>query len=115
MNRTRYIVRGVLILLTALMLLYLNRKTDHNIGLVAKFRFETLDNVTADSFDAKYKLELLDNAITKFSGQVLEDTEHVRKGVQYLIGLVGLLVLAELGFAIATKRRTDKQTNITTD
>ena len=108
MNRTHYILRGILLLLTILLLVYLNRKTDDNIGLIAKFKFETLNNIKGDSLDTNYKFDLLDNEATGFSGQILEDTSHVREAVLYLIGVVGLLIAAELGFFITERRRTTK-------
>ena len=104
MNRTKYIIRGTLLLLIVLLLINLYRKTDSNIARIAKFKIDTFNKINTDSLDTEHKLDLLVNETTKFNKQLNEDTPHIKEAVRYLFGVVGLLIAAELGFYI-TKRR----------
>ena len=83
-------------------------KTEKSIGLITKFKFETLERIKTDSLDTTYKLDLLDNITDKFSGQILENSSHVREAIQYLIGVIGLYVAIELVFFII-KIKSDRQ------
>ena len=105
MNLTRTILRILLLLLTVLILFYLNIKTEDNIELIAEFKFKTLEHIKTGSLDIEHKLDLLDNETTRFSGQIIEDTSKVREAIIYLIGMVGLLIAVEITFSIAEKRR----------
>ena len=105
MTRTKYILRATLLLLTISLLVNLFRKTDDHIGVIAKFKLETLDKIKADSLNAKHKFDLLVNETTKFSRQMDEDTPHIKEAVAYLIGIVVLFIAVELGFSIAERRR----------
>lgn len=95
-------------MLTGLILIYLSIKTMDNVELVREFRYQTLDTIKADSSDKRHKFDLLDNETTKFSGRILEDTSHVREAVNYLIGLMGLFIIIEFSFLIATVKSADK-------
>ena len=105
MNRTRYIFRVVFFLLTILLLVSLNRKTDDNTRTIAEFKFKMIEKIRTDSLDSKHKLDLLLNETTKF----IDDSSHVREGIHYLVGLVGLWVAIELGFLILEKRNYGRQ------
>ena len=106
MNRTKYILRGTLLLLIVLLLINLYRKTDDNIARIAKFKIETLNKIKTDSLDTEHKFDLLVNETTKFNKQFIEDSPHVKDGIRYLIGAVGLLIAVELGFFFKEGRRT---------
>ena len=105
MNRARYIFRAVFFLLTVLLLVSLSRKTDDNTRTIAEFKFKMIEKVLTDSLNSKHKLELLLNETTKF----IDDSSHVREGIRYLMGLLGLLVAIELGFLILEKRNSGRQ------
>ena len=105
MNLARYIFRVVFFLLTVLLLVNLNRKTNDNVGTIAEFKFKMIEKLRTDSLDSKHKLDLLLNETTKF----IDDSSHVREGIHYLIGLLGLWVAIELGFLILEKRNYGRQ------
>ena len=111
MRLTRTAIRGLSLILTVLILVYLNIKTKENLGLIAKFKYETLDTIKADSLDTEQKLSLLGNETTRFSGQILEDTSHVREGVHFLMGVIGLLIVSEFGLFVFKRRRRTDQTH----
>jgi hypothetical protein len=106
MNRTKYILRGTLLLLIVFMLINLYRATEDNLARIAKFKFETLNKVRTDSLDTEHKFDFLVNEATKFNKQFIEDSPHVRDGFRYLFGAVGLLIAIELGFFITERKRT---------
>ncbi len=106
MNRTKYILRGVLLLLVVLLLINLYRKTDSNLARIAKFKLDTFNNVKADSLDTEHKFDLLVDETTKFNKQLNEDSPQIREALRYLFGAVGLLIAAELGFFISKGKRT---------
>ena len=105
MNRTKYILRGTLLLLIALMVINLYRKTDDNIARIARFKFEAINKIKNDSLDAAQKFDSLVAETTKFNKQFIEDAPAVKDGLRYLIGVVGLLIAVELGFFITERRR----------
>lgn len=104
MKWTRYIFRAVFFLLTVLLLLFLNRKTNDNVATIAEFKFDRLEKFRTDSLDSKYKLRLLMVETTKFSGLMIDESLIVREMIHYLIGLLGLFVAIELGFLVLAKR-----------
>jgi len=106
MNRTKYILRGSLLLLIILLLINLYRKSEDNITRIAKFKFEALNKIKTDSLDAEHKIDLLINETKKFDKQFIESSPRVRNGIRYLIGVVGLLIAFEFGFFIVERRRT---------
>jgi hypothetical protein len=106
MNRTKYILRGTLLILIVLLLIYLNGKTDDNIRRIAKFKLETFNKIKADSLDSEDKFDLLVNETTKFTERIAQDSPHIRDGVRYLIGVVVLLIVIELGFLIAKRDKS---------
>jgi len=106
MNRTKYIIRGTLLLLIVLMVINLYRKTDDNLASIAKFKVETLNKIKSDSLDTEQKFDLLVNETTKFNKQFIEDSPRVKDGLRYLMGVVGLLIAVELGFIITERRRS---------
>jgi hypothetical protein len=99
MNKTRYIIRIVFIFLTVFLLVYLNRKTDDNTESIAEFKLNMIEKIRTDSLDTKHKLELLLNDTTKF----IDDSSHVRKGIHYLMRLLGLWVVIEGVFLFLKK------------
>jgi len=103
MNRVKYIVRGILLLLAVLQLIALNTKTDDTFGRMATFKVQTINKVKADSLSAGEKIDLLINETTKFSNQIEKDSPQIRKSVHRLIGIVLVLILSELGFLVAKK------------
>lgn len=104
MKRTKYILRGTLLLAIVLLLINLIIKTDEYFGRIAKFKLETLKTIKTDSLDTAHKLDSLFNETTKLSTQITGESPGVRDGVRYLMLVVGLLIAVELGFFI-TKRR----------
>jgi regulatory protein YycI of two-component signal transduction system YycFG len=100
MNRTRWVFRAIFLLLTILLLIFLNRKTDDNTKTIVEFKLKMIDKIRTDSLDSKHKLELLINETTKF----VDDSSHVREGIHYLVGLLTLWGAIELGFLIMEKR-----------
>lgn len=105
MTRIRLIVRAVLLVAGVWLLVDLNRKTDDTLEEVVKFKLETLNKVKTDSLDTEHKLDLLVDETTKFSGDLLAKSPHLKNSVRYLIMLLVVVVLAELVFFIAEKRR----------
>jgi hypothetical protein len=105
MNRVKYIVRLIFLLIAVSLLVYLNRKTNNNTVTVAEFKFKMFEKIRADSLDSRHKLDLVLDETTKF----LDDSSRVREGVHYLTALFGLLVVFELGFLIVEKRNYEKE------
>src|SRR6185369_5507598 len=100
MKRAKYIFRVVFLLMTVSLLVYLNKKAGDDVGTIAEFKFKMIEKLRTDSLDAKHKLDLLLNDTTKF----IDNSSHVRKGIHYLMGLLGLVVITEVGFLIIDKR-----------
>ena len=73
---------------------------------IARFKLETLNKIKNDSLDTKHKLDLLVDETTKFNKQFIDNSPHVKEGIRYLIGVVVLLIVVELGFFITERRRT---------
>ncbi len=105
MNRTKYILRVLLLLLTVYLLVDLNRKTNDNMESIAEFKFKTIEKLRTDSLDAKHKLDLLVNETTKF----VDHSAHVREGIRYLMGLLVLWAFVEMGFMILEKRNSGRE------
>ncbi|MEO8474845.1 MAG: hypothetical protein ABI477_21770 [Chryseolinea sp.] len=103
---TRHILRGIFVVLTIILLVYLNNKTGVNLKTVARFKVETFNKVQADSLDNKAKLRLLIDETTKFSGQIDTDTSHASAVITYLIDIVVLFIASEIIFVIIEKRRS---------
>lgn len=96
MNRVRDIFRVVVFLLTVVLLVYLNRKTNDNAETIAEFKFKIIEKIRTDSLDSKQKFDLLLNETTKF----IDASSHVRRGIHYLIRLLALWLVIELVFLI---------------
>ena len=94
-------------LLIVLLLINVYRKTDDNISRIAKFKLETLNKIKTDSLDTEDKLNLLVNEMAEFNKQFIEGSPHVKSGIRYLFGAVGLLIAVELGFFVSERRRTE--------
>ena len=105
MNRTKYILRGTLLLLIVFMVINLYRKTDDSLASIAKFKIETLNKIKSNSLDAEQKFDLLVNETTEFNKQFIADSPRVKDGLRYLMGVVGLLIAFEIGFIITERRR----------
>lgn len=104
MNRTRYIIRGFILILIVFLIVNLYRKTESNISRIARFKFDMLDKVKTDSLDTEHKLELLVDETTRFNKQLNDDSPQIREGLRYLMGAVGLLIAVELWFYISKRR-----------
>lgn len=100
MNWARYVFRIVFFLLTVLLLVFLNRKTDDNTKSIVEFKLKMIEKIRTDSLDSKDKLDLLVDETTKF----VDGSSHVREGIHYLVGLLTLWGAIELGFLIREKR-----------
>lgn len=100
MNRVKYLFRVIFFLLTVLMLVQLNRKTDANTETIVEFKFKMLEKIRTDSLDSKGKVDMLVDETTKF----VDDSVHIKKGIHYLIGLLTIWVIVEVGFYIRSNR-----------
>lgn len=100
MKRTKFIIRIAFFLLTISLLVYLNVKTDGQAETIAEFKFKMIQKINADSLNSKHKAELVLNETTKF----IDDSSRVRKGMQYLMGLLGLWAVIEVCFLILRQR-----------
>ena len=107
MTRVKYIVRGILLFLIALLLFQLNSKSDENVKSIVEFKFEMFEKVRKDTLDSKHKLNMVLNETTKF----VEESSHVRNGIRRLMGALALLVVSELGFAMHERRNSKQQGN----
>jgi hypothetical protein len=99
-NKARYVSRVIFFLLTVLVLIYLNRKADNHARSIAEFKFDTLQKIRKDSLDTSQKLDVIVTDTAKF----IEDSSHVKEGIHYLFRLLGLFIVAELGFFMLSKR-----------
>jgi hypothetical protein len=100
MNRVRNATRVVFLLLAVVLIVYLNKKTDDNTRSVVEFKFNMLQNIRADSLDSRQKLDMVRRETTKF----IDGSSHVRRGLDYLMGLLALAIVVELGFLVLKKR-----------
>ncbi len=105
MNRVRYIFRAVFFLLTVFLLVSLNKKTDDNTKTIVEFKLRMIERIRTDSLDSKGKLDLIIDETTKF----IDDSSHVRERLHYLVGLLTLWGVIELGLVILEKRNYDGQ------
>ena len=105
MNRTKYIIRIIFVLLTVFLLIYLNKKTDNNTESIAEFKLKMIEKIRTDSLDSKSKVDLLINETTKF----IDDSSHVTKGIHYLMRLLGLWIVVELVFLLVEKSNYGRQ------
>lgn len=105
MNRARSIFRAVFFLLTVFLLVSLNKKTDDNTKTIVEFKLRMIEKITTDSLDSKHKLDLIIDETTKF----IDGSSHVREGIHYLVGLLTLWGVIELGLVIFEKRTYDRQ------
>jgi hypothetical protein len=105
MNRTRNIFRLVFILLAAILLIYINGKSNDNSMSIVEFKYKTYKKIEADSLDAKQKVELLVNETSKF----IDDSTRMSNGVHYLTLLFALQITAEFIFLILSKKKFKRQ------
>ena len=103
MKRVKYSLRGLLLLLTILLLVYMNRKSGVNLDTIARFKIEAFNKVQTDSLNNKDKVDMLVKETTKLSGQINEDSS-AREVIYYLIGIVGLFIASELVFFIMERK-----------
>lgn len=99
MNRTKYIVRAVLLLTAIFLLVDLNRKTEGNAQSIAEFKIKTFDKIRKDSLDTRHKADLLIDETTKF----MDNSAHVKKRIGNLMVLLGLFVIVEIVFLASKK------------
>ncbi len=105
MKRARYIIRTVFFLLTVFLLVSLNRRTDNNTKSIVEFKLKMVEKIRKDSLDAKHKLDLLVDETTKF----INDSSHVKEGIQNLVGLLTIWTIIELCFLVWGKRNYERQ------
>jgi regulatory protein YycI of two-component signal transduction system YycFG len=105
MNRTKNIFRVVFIFIAAILLIYINRKSNDNTISLVEFKYKTFKKIEADSLNVKQKVKLLVNETTKF----IDDSSRVRNGVHYLTLLIGLQTIAEFVFLILSKNTFTRQ------
>lgn len=96
MNRIRNVFRLLFIVTAIFLLIYINRKTNDNTLSVAEFKFKMYQKISKDSLDSKGKLNLIVNETSKY----IDDSSRVQKGIHYLTGLFGILIVSELFFLI---------------
>jgi hypothetical protein len=108
MNWTRLMVRAVLLLLTSLLLIYLNVKAGEDAHKIAEFKLAQLKVLMADSLKAGRKFEVLADETKRFSGEIMDDSFHVKKGLFYLTIILSVLAVSELYFSTKSKKiKTD--------
>lgn len=100
MNRIKYIVRAVFLLVAIVLLADLNRKTDDSAQSVAEFKIKTFEKIRKDSLDNRHKAEMLMDETTKF----MDNSSHVKKRISYLMTLLGLYVIVEIVFSLSKTR-----------
>src|SRR5258706_15714716 len=105
MKRAKYIFRAVFFLLAVILLVYINKKTNDKVETIAEFKFKMIEKLRTDSLDSKQKLDLLLNDTAKF----VDVSSRVKKGIHYLMGLLGVLVTTEFVFLILEKRNPGRQ------
>jgi hypothetical protein len=64
-----------------------------------------VEKIRKDSLDAKHKLDLLVDETTKF----INDSSHVKEGIQNLVGLLTIWTIIELCFLVWGKRNYERQ------
>ena len=109
MNKTLYIFRGASLLLIIVLLVYLNGKSENNLKRITKFKYDTFNKIKSDSLDTQRKLDVMVSDTSKFTEQIMEESPIVRRGLHYIMGVVVLWVIVELGFSIARKRTLSQQ------
>lgn len=102
--RIRYVSRGVLFFLAICIIVYLNRKTDDNVDSIAEFKFKMYQKLQTDSLNSMQKADILLKETTKF----VDDSSRLQKGTRYLMALLGLVIITELGFLIMAKRNSGR-------
>jgi hypothetical protein len=107
MNRVRNICRLIFFVVAIVLLVYINRKTKDDVVSVAEFKFKMYQKISKDSLDANAKLNLVLNETSKF----IDDSSHVRRGVNYLTGLFVLLIIAEFTFLMVSKSNYRRSEN----
>lgn len=100
MNRIKYIVRTVFLLIAIFLLVDMNRKTDNNAQSIAEFKIRTFEKIRKDSLDTRHKADLLIDETTKF----MDNSSHVKKRVNHLMALLGLFVIAEIVFFVSKRQ-----------
>ena len=105
MTTIKYIFRLIFFLLTVLLLVHINKRSDDNAESIAEFKFKMFEQIRADSLDSKHKLDLLMKGTTKF----IDESSQVKEGIHYLTGLFGLVIVIELVFLILEKRNYRRQ------
>ena len=101
-------LRGVLLLLIILLFVNLFRKTDSQMGTIARFKLQTFNKIKSDSSSAKHKLDQLVSETEKFSKQLDAESPSIKNAALYLIGSVILFIIVELGFFMAGRRGLDR-------
>lgn len=100
MNRIKYIVRTVFLLVAIFLLVDLNRKTDGKAQSIAEFKVRTFEKIRKDSLDTRHKADLLIDETTKF----MDNSSHVKKRASHLMTLLGLFVIVEIVFLVSKRR-----------
>jgi hypothetical protein len=99
MNRIKYIVRIVFLLVAIFLLVDMNRKKDDSAQSIAEFKIKTFEKIRKDSLDVKHKADLLIDETTKF----MDNSAHVKKRVSHLMTLLGFFVIVEIVFLVSKR------------
>jgi hypothetical protein len=100
MKKARNISRISFLILTVILLVYINNKSnDHTLSIV-EFKYNTYKKLNTDSLDNKQKLDIILKDTTEF----IDDSSRVKAGVNYLTLLFILLIVSEFFFLITTKK-----------
>jgi hypothetical protein len=99
MYRTRWIFRIVFFIVAAILLIYMNGKSNDNAMSIAEFKYKTLKKFQADTLNTKRELDSLIDETIKF----VDNSSRVKKGTHYLTSLLILAVLTEITFLVIGK------------
>jgi hypothetical protein len=102
-NRTKNILRASFFGIAAVLIGYMNIKSDEHAGSVAEFKFKMYKRLKTDSLDTRHKLDLVVNETRRF----IDNSSQVRNGIDYLMGLLGVTIVFELAFLVLDKRASD--------
>lgn len=104
MARARLILRVFFLALILGLLIYMTVRNDKDMLKIAEFKYGQLERLKSDSLNAEQKVKQLVNETTKFSGEIIEGSSHMKGGLIYLEIVVALLVVSEIFFAIRMKQ-----------
>lgn len=100
MNRIKYSIRTVVLLVAIFLLVDLNRKTDDNAQSIVEFKIKTIEKIRKDSLGTRHKADLLIDETTRF----MDHSAHVKKRANNLITLLVIFFIVETVFLVSKKR-----------